>query len=323
MSTAGAPGSPADVVLGGIGKSYGATVVLDHLDLTVEAGSVTALLGPSGCGKTTALRVIAGLESPDAGTVSIGGTVVTGPGTRVPTEQRRVGMVFQNGALFPHLSVARNVGYGLERSARRGGARIDELLDLVGLSGYGDRMPDSLSGGQAQRVALARALAPQPAVVLMDEPFSNLDAVLRVRLRREVTDVVRAAGVTVLLVTHDRDEAFAVADRVAVMRDGRIVQVGTPRELYVRPVDRWVAGFVGEIGGSLDAEGPPLRPERFRLTGPDDPAARTGRVLREEFGGADVLTTVELDGGSVVVVRSRSGSEARRPGDHVGVRLVD
>lgn len=315
---------PAAVRLAGVSKAFGAEPVLAGFDLDLAAGSVTALLGPSGCGKTTALRIIAGLESPEAGTVTIGGSTVTGPGVHVATERRRVGMVFQNGALFPHLSVARNVGYGLDRGGRRSGRRVDEMLELVGLAGFGDRRPDSLSGGQAQRVALARALAPAPAVVLMDEPFSNLDAVLRARLRREVADVVRAAEVTVLLVTHDRDESFAVADSVAVMRDGAVVQIGPPRDLYRNPLDEWVAAFVGEIGeaaGSCEVGRAVVRPEDLELTEPGAPGATTGRVVREEFGGADVLTWVDVDDGRRLLVRSRSSAATdRRPGEVVGVR---
>ena len=310
--------SPAAVVLAGITKSFDGVSVLRGLDLSIAPGSVTALLGPSGCGKTTALRIVAGLEDADAGTVEIGGVVASGQGVNVPTEQRRVGMIFQNGALFPHLSVAHNVGYGLARADRKDGPRISEMLELVGLAGFGDRRPDSLSGGQAQRVALARALAPAPAVVLMDEPFSNLDAVLRARLRREVGEVVRAAGVTVLLVTHDRDEAFAVADRVAVMRDGVIVQEGSPRDVYGSPADDWVAAFVGDVsewpGGAL------VRPEDLELTDVGRPGSTTGRVVREEFGGADVLTTVVFDDNTEVTVRSRSRARRLEPGDRIGVR---
>lgn len=314
---------PAAVSLRGVGKAFGPTEVLIDLDLELEPGTVTALLGPSGCGKTTALRVIAGLEPLDGGTVAIGESVVSGPGVHVPTERRRVGMVFQDGALFPHLSVARNVGYGLGRGDRRGGPRIAEMLELVGLSGFGDRSPDSLSGGQRQRVALARALAPAPAVVLMDEPFSNLDAQLRARLRREVAEVVRAAGVTVLLVTHDRDEAFVMADRVAVMREGSIAQTASPRDIYARPADDWIAAFVGEVGGRLQPGGVLLRPEDLEICGLDQPGSTAATVVHDEFAGADVLTTVELDGGRQVVVRSRSkGSVRRRTGESVGVRAL-
>ena len=335
---------PAAVVLAGITKSFDGFSVLRGLDLSIAPGSVTALLGPSGCGKTTALRIVAGLEDADAGTVEIGGVVASGQGVNVPTEQRRVGMIFQNGALFPHLSVAHNVGYGLARADRKDGPRIWEMLELVGLAGFGDRRPDSLSGGQAQRVALARALAPAPAVVLMDEPFSNLDAVLRARLRREVGDVVRAARVTVLLVTHDRDEAFAVADRVAVMRDGVIVQEGPPRELYLRPADRWVAGFVGDVNfvaatvadgvattalGRLQVEETArgvgdvvVRPEDLVVS---DGAAEAAEatvaavVVSEEYQGAATVLEVRLGDG--VMLKAAVRGDARfTSGAVVGVR---
>jgi len=305
----------------GVSKSFGAADVLVDLDLEVPDGSVLALLGPSGCGKTTLLRIVAGLERPDTGVVEIAGEAVTAPGIDVPTERRRVGMVFQNGALFPHLDVARNVGYGLGRDQRRGGPRVDEMLALVGLSEFGDRRPDSLSGGQAQRVAIARALAPSPQVLLLDEPFSNLDAVLRVRLRREIAGVLRAAETTTVLVTHDRDEAFALADRVAVMRAGAVVQVGSPREVYRAPVDDWVAEFVGEVGDRIEPVGSVLRPEDLRLRPIDDAGdAPVGTVDRVEFGGADVVITVRLDSDRVVKVRERAAAaEDVAPGDRVAV----
>jgi iron(III) transport system ATP-binding protein len=202
-----------------------------------------ALLGPSGCGKTTLLRLIAGFERPDAGTISIGGTTVAGPQAFVAPEKRRIGMVFQDYALFPHLSVAENVRFGLPRDAPA--ERVQMLLALVDLCGCGDRYPHALSGGQQQRVALARALAPGPDVILLDEPWSNVDPQLRETLRHEVAAVLRPLGVTGILVTHDREEAFSIADRIALVRDGAVVQVGTPEDLYYRPVSRWAAEFVG------------------------------------------------------------------------------
>ena len=207
----------------GVHKSFGTTAVLRDVDLDVPSGSVVALLGPSGCGKTTLLRIIAGLEAPDAGEVRVGGRLLTGPATSVPPEHRRVGMVFQDWGLFPHLTVAQNVGYGLPRGERRG-ARVDEALELVGLVGLGHRSPTTLSGGQQQRVALARALAPRPSVLLLDEPFSNLDAALRVQVRGEVHRLLRELGVTTVFVTHDQEEAFVLGDEVAVMSEGRVVQ---------------------------------------------------------------------------------------------------
>ena len=220
---------------------------LDGVDLDVATGSVTAILGPSGSGKTTLLRVLAGIDRADDGTVVIGGAMVDGNGSYVVAERRRVGLVPQQGALFPHLDVARNVGFGLHKVPRAERARrVAELLELVGLAGMGARRPYELSGGQAQRVALARALAPKPDVVLLDEPFSALDASLRSSLRSEVADMLRSTGTTAVLVTHDQDEAMSLADTVAIMRAGRIVQSGTPDELYRRPDDLWVADFLGD-----------------------------------------------------------------------------
>ena len=221
---------------------------MQDLSLHVEPGESVALLGPSGCGKTTLLRLIAGLERPLAGTIQLGDRFVSGPsgrgGTWVAPESRRVGMVFQDWALFPHLTVGRNVGYGLERSKRTSG-RIAEALDLVGLGGFAERMPATLSGGQQQRVALARALAPRPGVLLLDEPFSNLDSSLREDVRSEVRRLLIELGITAVFVTHDQDEAFVVGDRVGVLCEGRLAQVDTPDGLYRRPADPFVADFVG------------------------------------------------------------------------------
>ncbi len=235
-------------------------VALDGVDLDVAAGSFTAILGPSGSGKTTLLRVLAGTERADGGTVVIGGQLVEGRGTHVVAEGRRVGLVPQEGALFPHLDVARNVGFGLHKVPKAERARrVAELLDLVGLAGMGNRRPHELSGGQAQRVALARALAPDPDVVLLDEPFSALDASLRTSLRAEVAELLRSTGTTAVLVTHDQDEAMSLADTVAVMRAGRIVQRGAPADLYRCPTDLWVADFLGDavlVDGELLDDGP-------------------------------------------------------------------
>jgi thiamine transport system ATP-binding protein len=234
------------VAIDGLTVGYDGVTALEDVSLTVEDGEFFTLVGPSGCGKTTTLRAIAGLESPDRGTVSIGGRDVTGK----PPEDRDTGIVFQNYALFPHMSVAENVGYGLRFAEPPGGVsadeRVAELLGLVGLDGFGDRDPTELSGGQQQRVALARALAPGPDVLLLDEPMSALDARLRERLRRDVRDIQQELGVTTVYVTHDQAEAMAVSDRVAVMHDGRVEQVGEPRDLYRRPRTRFVAEFLGE-----------------------------------------------------------------------------
>ncbi len=208
-------------------------------------GSLTAILGPSGSGKTTLLRVVAGFERADRGTVTLGGVVVDDGRHLVPPDRRRIGYVPQEGALFPHLTVARNVTFGMDRGARRSGA-ADELLAMVGMAGLGRRYPHQLSGGQQQRVALARALAVRPRLVLLDEPFSSLDASLRASVRADVRDVLRRAGTTAVLVTHDQDEALSWADHVAIIRDGRIGQFDTPHDVYGRPVDPDLARFLGD-----------------------------------------------------------------------------
>lgn len=320
----------ADIV-----KGFDGERVLDGVSLRVEPGSTLALLGPSGCGKTTLLRIVAGLEVPDGGTVQVGDRLLTGPGTLVPPEQRRVGMVFQDWALFPHLDVARNVGFGLPRSERRSSARIDEALELVGMSGFADRMPDTLSGGQQQRVALARAVAPRPRVLLLDEPFSNLDATMRVRVRVEIHSLLQQLGVTAVFVTHDQDEAFVLGDRVAVVSAGRVVQHGTPQDVYERPATPWVAGFVGDAdfivgdaaGSSVStalgtiplaasAQGAVdvlLRPEQLGLEA-GDRAGLPVAVELVEYVGRDTTYHVVSDDGTTLRVRSR-GTPAWSRGD--------
>jgi iron(III) transport system ATP-binding protein len=320
-------------------KRFGDVVAVDEASLCVERGEIVALLGPSGCGKTTLLRLVAGFERPDSGTVTVSGLRVAGAGTWVPPEKRRVGMVFQDYALFPHLTVAGNVGFGLPRSTRR--ERVPELLASVGLDGLDRRYPHELSGGQQQRVALARALAPAPELVLLDEPWSNVDHSLRESLRAEVTEIIRPLGVTVVLVTHDREEAFSLADRIALMRAGHIVQEGTSEELYYTPVSRWAAEFVGagnllpgrvERGlvrtavGSFPANGAAgssevevlVRPELLELE--PDPAGE-GQVVAREFRGHDVFYRVRLDG--VELVSQRPSNEVVPLGSRVSVRLHD
>jgi iron(III) transport system ATP-binding protein len=239
------------VEVAGLCRTYAGrppVAALRGVDLVVPSDRVVAVLGPSGCGKTTLLRLIAGFDHPDAGTITIGGKPVAGGESWVPPDRRRVGIVPQEGALFPHLDVAANVAFGLRELGRRErAARVAELLELVGLSGFERRRPHELSGGQQQRVAVARALAPQPAVVLLDEPFAALDTGLRAALRDDVGSALRAAGTTAILVTHDQAEALTMADTVAVMRDGTIVQASTPEDLYLRPVDMATARFMGDV----------------------------------------------------------------------------
>ncbi|ACZ90783.1 ABC transporter ATP-binding protein [Streptosporangium roseum] len=315
-------------------KAFGGTQVLRGASLTVEEGDLAAVLGPSGCGKTTLLRIVAGFESLDSGSVAIGEREVSG----LPPERRKVGIVPQEAALFPHLSVARNVGFGLPRGSSE---RVEECLELVGLAGFGDRMPHQISGGQQQRVALARALAPHPGVVLLDEPFNALDRSLRVSVRDEVRAALKRAGATAVLVTHDQEEALSMADTVAVMREGRIVQEGTPASVYAAPRDLGVATFVGEavvlaatadhgvascVLGDLPqrANGVAgkgrvaLRPEQFVLREPGEGVG--GLVERVEFFGHDAAITVALEPGTMIRARTR-GDVPHRPGDRVGVTV--
>src|ERR1700689_5728649 len=246
------------VAVTGLQKAFGVHPVLTGVDLEVPAGSLTAILGPSGSGKTTLLRLMAGFERPDAGTITIGGAVVDGPGVYLAPERRRTGYVPQEGSRFPHLTVGANVGFGLSARERRGG-RVTSMLETVGLGGLGPRYPHQLSGGQQQRVALARALAIEPALVLLDEPFAALDAHLRASVRADVQQIFRARGTTAILVTHDQDEALSMADAVAVLRDGQIAQYAAPQDLYITPADPQLAGFIGDanlLEGQLVAARP-------------------------------------------------------------------
>jgi iron(III) transport system ATP-binding protein len=300
----------------GVVKRFADVTAVDGVDLEVRSGEFLSVLGPSGSGKTTLLRLVAGFETLDRGLIEIAGRAVAGPRVHVPPERRRVGMVFQESALFPHLDVAGNIGFGLPH--RRRGARIAQLAELVGLSGLERRMAHELSGGQQQRVALARALAPDPALILLDEPFNSLDATLRTQLRLDVREILRLAGATALLVTHDQSEALEISDRVAVMRAGRIEQISTPDELYLRPINRFVASFVGEAnlvpgevrhgevqtlvgrfrardGGLVDGARAEvlLRPEQLHMVPVDRLESRPRpetilRVVRRVFHGSEV-----------------------------------
>ena len=337
--------------ISGVAKSFGAVKAVRDLNLELAPGKILALLGPSGCGKTTTLRLLAGFESPDAGEIEIAGRMVArgaARGANVPPEKRRVGMVFQDYALFAHLTVAQNVAYGLKGILRgkKREARVTEVLGLARLDGLEDRMPHELSGGQQQRVALARALAPEPAVVLLDEPFSNLDAALRVQVRSEMREILSAAGATAIFVTHDQAEALSFADEVAVMFGGRVVQAASPEDLYHRPATREVAEFVGEANfvpgiaddgrlwcalgdvpacgacvGSVEAM---LRPEALHLRAlPNEENADSGvgaTVLEREFYGHDQLIKLRLDSGPILCSRL-GGGPGFRPGERVAVEV--
>jgi iron(III) transport system ATP-binding protein len=238
---------PPRLVATGLSRSFGGAPVVNDVSLEVAAGQVTCLLGPSGCGKSTTLRMIAGVERPDTGTIRIDGRTVCGDGVLIPPEGRSVGLMFQDFALFPHLTVAQNVAFGLSGDRTVKARRVDELLDRVNLSGYGSKHPHQLSGGEQQRVALARALAPRPKVMLMDEPFSGLDNRLRDGIRDTTLEVLKEEGTAVLLVTHEPDEAMRMADEIALMRGGRIVQRGAPYNIYNAPVDKAAAAFFSDI----------------------------------------------------------------------------
>lgn len=347
----------------GVSKTYAARATpvhaLDDVDLAVVDGSFTAVLGASGCGKTTLLRVIAGFDRPDQGEVRLGDRVLTGPGTHIPPERRGIGIVPQEGALFPHLDVAQNVGFGLvrghlaslsRRARRERETRVNDMLELVGLAGYGNRRPDELSGGQQQRVALARALAPDPDVILLDEPFSSLDADLRAELRIEVRELLRRVGTTAVLVTHDQDEALSLADHIAVMRNGKIVQVDSPHGIYGAPNDPHIAEFIGDAvllpaqlikgltpspcvecvlgrvglltscsltGGECMVM---LRPEQLELA--DEGAA--AQVVSTMFYGHDGIVQLRLgpDGSGTTVLVRTHGHAMPAVGDTVAVRVA-
>jgi iron(III) transport system ATP-binding protein len=321
----------ADLVCRDLRKAYGERVVLAGVDLTVAEGTLTAILGSSGSGKTTLLRIVIGFLAGDGGTVSIGGTLVTDSGSvHVPPDERLIGYVAQEGALFPHLTVAQNVGFGLPRAQRKLGSRTVEALELVGLDrGYADRQPHELSGGEQRRVALARALAPRPALVLLDEPFSGLDAALRGETRAAVLDALAGAGATAVLVTHDQAEALSMGREVAVLRDGQLVQTAAPEALYRTPADLELARFVGDAVvvpgeahagtvvctfGTLGVRGDVVagtvqvmvRPEQIRVVRSADTGGVPARVVGLTFYGPETVLHLELADGSGTVVNART-----------------
>ena len=315
--------------IAGVSKDFGPETAVEEVSMEVKRGELLTFLGPSGCGKTTTLRMIAGLEEPTRGTITLAGETVADGNAFVPPERRDVGIVFQNFALFPHLTVRENIAFGLEdESEAATRERVDELLDLVDMPNHGEKTPDQLSGGQKQRVALARSLAPEPDVLLLDEPFSNLDVRLRVEMREEVRRILKAAGVTAVSVTHDQEEALSISDRVAVMNDGRLEQIGRPEGVFEQPESKFVASFLGrasflegclcdgkvETGvGRFNAaalegydtvyDGAPVdvlvRPDDLRAT-PADATVADGKVVSRQYVGPSFIYRVELDSGESV-----------------------
>lgn len=329
------------LVLEGIQHRYEEKPVLRGIDLTIGAGEIMCILGPSGDGKTTLLRLVAGLEALQAGRISIAGRIVAEAGRELPPEARHVGFVFQDYALFPHLTVAGNVGFGLTGHSRaEREARIGAALDRVGLARLGSAYPHMLSGGQQQRVALARALAPRPAVLLLDEAFASLDSRLRERVRNDTLSVLQTAGIATLIVTHDAEEAMFMADRIALLRAGQVEQVGTPDELYLRPANRFVATFLGEVNvlpariedgfartalGDLPVplpEGPAevlLRPEGIRLL-PDGQGARAVVEDSRLLGPSNLVQFLLADAALRLRARLPPASRLRR-GDRLGLAM--
>ncbi|WP_433522906.1 ABC transporter ATP-binding protein [Nocardia pseudovaccinii] len=337
------------LVVADVSKTFGHHRVLGGIDLEVPNGSSTAVVGSSGCGKTTLLRVIAGFEAPDTGSVAIGTETVTRDRFSVPPQRRNVGYVAQDGALFPHLTVGQNIAYGLHNGfcgLRRGRNRVNELLEMVSLDpSYADRRPHQLSGGQQQRVALARALARKPNVMLLDEPFSALDAGLRATTRQAVAETLRAAGMTSILVTHDQEEALCFAEQVAVMREGVFTQVGAPEEVYAAPTDLFTAKFLGDcvlldavvdgdvakcaLGRVPVQKSAPtgsttimIRPEQLVAQVVSDSEASSGIVHEVEFRGADVMLTIALDGDVDPVRVRRASVAAPTAGERVRLEVL-
>ena len=321
--------------------AYGEHEVVRGLSFSLPRGAIGCLLGPSGCGKSTVLRCIAGFEGIREGEIRIAGKTVSGPGVMLPPERRRIGMVFQDYALFPHLSVAGNIAFGLHgASAGERSTRVRELAHLVGLSAALERFPHEISGGQQQRVALARALAPRPELLLLDEPFSNLDVDLRERLSLEVRGIIKASGATAVLVTHDQQEAFAMADEIGVLHEGRIQQWDAPYNLYHRPANRFVADFVGQgvflpakalDGHQLEIELGVLQGDAHGMTQlevllrpddvvHDDAAPTQAEVVHKAFRGAEILYTLRLASGRKVLALVPSHHN-HALGEKIGIRL--
>src|SRR5687768_7435412 len=334
--------NPALLEVVNLRHSYGEHEVVRGLSFSLARGSIGCLLGPSGCGKTTVLRCIAGFEAVQEGEIRLSGQVVSRPGATLPPEKRRIGMVFQDYALFPHLRIADNIAFGLHGwPEEERAARLRELAELVGLSAVLRKYPFEMSGGQQQRVALARALAPRPELLLLDEPFSNLDIELRERLSAEVRDIIKASGATAILVTHDQQEAFAVADEIGILHDGRIQQWDTAYNLYHRPANRFVADFVGQ-GVFLPAtvlNGREIEIELGVLKGAaphnghalevllrpddvvhDDAAPARAEVVHKAFRGAEILYTLRLPSGRKVLALVPSHHN-HALGERIGIRL--
>jgi iron(III) transport system ATP-binding protein len=331
----------AELCIAGLAKSFGATPILRGVDLVAQSGALIAILGASGSGKTTLLRLLSGFEAADSGTIAIDGRIVSAPGVHVPPEKRQVGYVTQEGSLFPHLCVADNVLFGLARAERRDKFRAEILLESVGLpASYVSRAPHELSGGEQQRVALARALAPAPKLVLLDEPFSALDAALRIETRRAVADALASAGATAVLVTHDQSEALSMGRQVAVLRDGALAQVASPEILYRQPLDADLAQFVGEAvllpgivsQGFADSalgrlrlalpmpDGPVelmLRPEQIRVASQAGPDVAEARVVAVTYYGHDASAILSLASGLGEIATRMTGHMAPQPGAQV------
>lgn len=328
-----------------LSKSFSGIQALKEVSIEVATGEMLAVLGPSGCGKTTLLRSIAGFETADSGQIMLGGKIVFGDGIDLKPEKRKIGYVAQEGALFPHLTVEQNIAFGLSRK-EKGNGRIAEMLELVGMPGYENRMPQELSGGQQQRIALARALAPSPTLVLLDEPFSALDAGLRASLREDVKKALKATGATAVLVTHDQEEAFSMADVIAVMREGKCIQTSDPVSLYKYPADLDVATFVGDAtilqakvcGGYVhcplgelaamkcctrecENASVMIRPEQFIIGDATDNIR--GEVVRTTFYGHDSIVHLRLDpefGGNEIQIRIM-GTHKYESGERVGLKI--